>query len=117
MARGNRLPLEGTVGSVHNRYFKTFSIPEDQDDAAWGVLRRYYWNPSVSEDSDLVRLFTGDQVAAEFDTHAELRAFVSGMATVLLSLPPDVVRVMETTIGVEPEWEDRPTWWADSGLP
>ncbi len=94
-----------------------FDLPEDQDEAAWGVIRRFWWVPSIVEDHEQVILMAGDQVVATFDTIVELRAFVSGMATAHMSNPPEVIAELGKVLGAEPDWADRPSWWAERDLP
>lgn len=102
---------------MRNHHLDDFDLPEDQDESAWGVIRRFWWNPSIVEDEGVVRLFAGNQVLAEFETMRELRAFVSGMATVHLSQPEEAVIEMTRVLGVEAEWNDFPEWWTGRNLP
>jgi hypothetical protein len=48
---------------------------------------------------------------------SELRAFVSGMATVYMAQPPEVVAELTRVVGVEPDLDDAPDWWRERDLP
>lgn len=102
---------------MENRYLAHLNLPDDHEEATWGVIRRFWWNPSIKETEEGVLLYFGETVEATFDTMAELRAFVSGMATVHMALPAEAVATMEQVMGVEPDWDDRPDWWQERGLP
>lgn len=102
---------------MHNRFLEAYDLPDDHDEATWGTIRRFWWNPSIVEESDTVMLFAGDQMVASFETMSHLRAFVSGMATSSLALPEEVVAELARVLGVEPAWEDAPEWWAGRDLP
>ena len=102
---------------MRNRFFDSFDLPDDQDEAAWGVIRRFWWYPSVVEESSFVVLLAGDQEVARFDSMEELRAFVSGMATAELALPEEVIAELARVTGVDADRDDSPDWWAGRDLP
>ena len=102
---------------MYNRYFEMFDLPEDQNEAAWGVTKRYGWNPWVRTNDEGFHLGAGDQRIASFDTEAELHAFVSGMATALLSIPPEVVPEIDRLFELMAFKDEWPGWWQERNLP
>jgi hypothetical protein len=63
------------------------------------IVNRFYWNLTVNRSQDQPRLYTGDQVIAEFDGEPELEAFVAGMALALSVLPESAVAEIDRTVG------------------
>ena len=63
------------------------------------IVNRFHWNLTVNRSEAEPRLYSGDKVIAEFESEAELEAFVAGMALALSVLPQSVVEEIDHLVG------------------